>query len=291
MNATTVVASTPDTGEQIVFWVCAVLSVVGAIGMLLSKKPVHSALFVALTMINLAVLYVALQAPFLGMVQIIVYTGAVMMLFVFVMMIVGVDASDSLIETIKGQRISAFVFVIAFAAMLIGAIINGLDGTTDTGLLVANTEYGGNLQGLAKIIFTDYIVAFEVTSALLIIAAIGAMLLAHRERHTPKASQEQRSKARFTRYAATGELPGNLPPAGTYARHNAIDTPALAPDGSVVPESVPVPLQERGNVRPVNVEAEVEVEELSEGNTVVTLEDESATDNGTPGGAGGGEQR
>ena len=85
---------------SLVFAVCATLSVAGALGMLLSKRAVHSALFVALTMINLAVLYLQLSAPFLGMVQIIVYTGAVMMLFLFVLMIVGVDSSDSLTETL-----------------------------------------------------------------------------------------------------------------------------------------------------------------------------------------------
>ena len=276
MSATSLLASGTDVGAEIVFWVCATLCVIGALGMLLSRKPVHSALFVALTMINLAILYVALQAPFLGMVQIIVYTGAVMMLFVFVMMIVGVDASDSLIETIRGQRWAAIILVLAFAGLLIGAIVNGLSGVPEPSLEAANSQYGGNLQGIAKIIFTDYIVAFEVTSALLIIAALGAMLLAHRERHTPKPTQEQRSIARFARYAATGELPGNLPPAGTYARHNAIDTPALAPDGSVVPESVPGPRQERGNVRPVDVAAEVEVDEISEGHTVVTVDDDEA---------------
>ena len=167
MSATSLLASGTDVGAEIVFWVCATLCVIGALGMLLSRKPVHSALFVALTMINLAILYVALQAPFLGMVQIIVYTGAVMMLFVFVMMIVGVDASDSLIETIRGQRWAAIILVLAFAGLLIGAIVNGLSGVPEPSLEAANSQYGGNLQGIAKIIFTDYIVAFEVTSALL----------------------------------------------------------------------------------------------------------------------------
>ena len=98
------VGVTQNTGEQVTFWVCATLAVIGAGGTVLSRKAVHSALFIALTMINLAVLYVAQDAPFLGMVQVIVYTGAVMMLFVFVLMVVGVDASDSLVETLKGQR-------------------------------------------------------------------------------------------------------------------------------------------------------------------------------------------
>ena len=91
------------------FWVCAIVAVGGALGMLLSHRAVHSALSIAATMISLAVLYVAQSAPFLGMTQIVVYTGAVMMLFLFVLMLVGVDSSDSLVETIKGQRVAAVV--------------------------------------------------------------------------------------------------------------------------------------------------------------------------------------
>ena len=258
-----------NNGEQWVFWICAILAVLGALGMLLSRKPVHSALFVAFTMINLAVLYVALQAPFLGMIQVIVYTGAIMMLFVFVMMIVGVDASDSLVETIKGQRFAAVILVVAFAALLIGAIVNGLQGASTPSLDAANAIDGGNVQGIARLIFTDYIVAFEAISALLIIAALGAMMLTHRERYRKRATQEQMSKARIQRFAATGQLPGNLPPAGTYARHNAVDTPALLPDGSVAVESVPDPLQERGDTRPPDVEEVTEVAEISEGESII----------------------
>ena len=109
-----------NTGEAAVFWVCAVLAVLGALGMLFSRKAVHSALFLAMTMVNLAILYVSLQAPFLGMVQIIVYTGAIMMLFLFVLMVVGVDSSDSLVETVKGQRPAAILFGLGFAVLLIG---------------------------------------------------------------------------------------------------------------------------------------------------------------------------
>ena len=108
------VGVTQNTGEQVTFWVCATLAVIGAGGTVLSRKAVHSALFIALTMINLAVLYVAQDAPFLGMVQVIVYTGAVMMLFVFVLMVVGVDASDSLVETLKGQRALAGLAFVGF---------------------------------------------------------------------------------------------------------------------------------------------------------------------------------
>ena len=111
--AATVAATEQSTGETLVFWACAIVAVCGALGMLFSKRAVHSALFIASTMMSLAVLYVSQQAPFLGMVQVVVYTGAVMMLFLFVLMIVGVDSSDSLVETIKGQRLAAIVLGLA----------------------------------------------------------------------------------------------------------------------------------------------------------------------------------
>lgn len=268
MNSAQQVAGT-DVGAELVFWFCAIFAVVGAVGMITFRKPVHSALSVAFTMSNLAVLYVALSAPFLGMVQVVVYTGAVMMLFVFMMMIVGVDASDSLVETIKGQRWAALLFAFAFAALLIGAIVNGQQGAQLVGLDAANSADGGNVQGVAHLIFNRYIVAFEVTSALLITAAIGAMMLTHRERHTPKAGQEELSKRRF----ASGAHPGNLPGAGTYARHNAVDTPALLPDGTPTMQSVPGPLLARGSERAVNLANEQEIRIIAAGDAVISDDD------------------
>ena len=256
----------PSMGADILFWVCAVFAVLGAIGMITFRKAVHSALSVAFTMVNLAVLYVAMSAPFLGMVQVIVYTGAVMMLFVFVMMIVGVDASDSLVETIRGQRWAALVLAVAFCALLIGAIVNGQQGAESVGLDAANSVDGGNVQGIAHLIFTRYIVAFEVTSALLITAALGAMMLTHRERHSPKVGQEIRSRLRFS----SGVHPGNLPAAGSYSRHNAVDTPALLPDGTPVAESVPGSLMARGSERAVNITNEQETRIISEGDSVIS---------------------
>lgn len=237
-----------NVGEAIVFWVCAVLATFGALGLVLSRKAVHSALWMALTMINLAVLYVANSAPFLGMVQVIVYTGAVMMLFLFVLMVVGVDASDSLIETIKGQRAAGILLGAALAVLMIWGIGSSLTGVASVGLDRVNEIDGGNVQGIARMIFTDYLIAFEATSALLITAALGAMVLAHRERWAAKPTQRQLSKARFL----SGQHPGNRPSPGVYARHNAVDTPALLPDGSPSQASIPRPLQARGDVRPVD---------------------------------------
>ena len=247
------------SGEVIVFWVCAVLAVTGAVGLIVSRKAVHGALWVAFTMINLAVLYLANSAPFLGMVQVIVYTGAIMMLFLFVLMVVGVDSSDSLIETIKAQRIPAILLSLALGIMLVWGIGSALTGVIDVGLTKANNADGGNVQGIARLIFTDYLIAFEVTSALLITAALGAMVLAHRERWMPAKSQAELARERI----AGDGYKGSLPAPGTYARHNAVDTPALLPDGSIADISVPRPLSARADVRPVDRADIAEIEEAN----------------------------
>ena len=257
----TEVAGDVNTGEVIVFWICSILAVAGALGMVLSRKAVHSALWIALTMINLAVLYVANSAPFLGMVQVIVYTGAVMMLLLFVLMVVGVDSSDSLIETIKGQRLAALILGIGLAILRIWGIGNGLSETTSVGLDAANAEDGGNVQGIANLIFTKYLLAFELTSALLITAAMGAMVLAHRERWTSPPTQKELSIDRFQR----GGHPGNLPNPGVYARHNAVSTPALLPDGSPLEASIPEPVRARADAQPVDHADVEEVREITEG--------------------------
>lgn len=248
-------------GEATVFWICAVLATVGGLGLIVSRKAVHSALWVALTMISLAVIYLSLNAPFLGMVQVVVYTGAVMMLFLFVLMIVGIDASDSLAETIKGQRGWGIVFAVAMGALLVLGIGSSLTGVPSAGLDKANDEFGGNVQGLARLIFSDYLVPFEVTSALLITAALGAMVLAHRELWTEKLSQMELSQLRFR---SVGH-PGNKPNPGIYARHNAVDTPGLLPDGSTSEESIPEPLRARHQERPVDNDDVNEVKAITSG--------------------------
>lgn len=241
-------AGVMNQGETVVFWICAIFAVVGALGLVKSKKAVHSALWMALTMISLAILYVANSAPFLGMVQVVVYTGAVMMLFLFVLMVVGVDSSDSLIETIKGQRVAAILLGLGLAILLIWSIGSSMTGSGSIGLEEANGADGGNVQGIAHLIFTDFLIPFEVTSALLITAALGAMVLAHRERWIPRPTQADLSRARF----AGDEHPGNRPSPGVYARHNAVDTPALLPDGSPTDLSIPGPLAARGDIRPID---------------------------------------
>jgi NADH-quinone oxidoreductase subunit J len=233
----------------IVFWVLAPVMVVCALGMVLSRKAVHSALLLAVVMVSLAILYAAQQAPFLFAVQIIVYTGAVLMLFLFVLMLVGVDASDSLIETLRGQRVLAVVIGLVFAVLVVVALAQTTVGTV-VGLDAANAN--GNVPGVAQLLFSTYVFAFEVTSALLITAAVGAMVLAHRERLTPKLSQRDVVGQRMRDYADRGTHPGPLPAPGTFARHNSVDTPALLPDGSVSQLSISRVMRARGTVRDID---------------------------------------
>ena len=141
------------TGAEVAFWLLAPVMILAALGLIFAKKAVHCALCLAAVMISLAVQYAALQAPFLFVVQIIVYTGAILMLFLFVLMLVGVDSADSLIETIKGQRVLAVVAGVAFGLLLVLAVGNAIVGQPK-GLADANSEYGGNVQGIAALIFT-----------------------------------------------------------------------------------------------------------------------------------------
>jgi NADH-quinone oxidoreductase subunit J len=213
-------------GEQILFWVLAPVSVLAALGLLFAKKAVHAAIGVALVMINLGIFYIAEQAQFLGIIQIFVYTGAVIMLFLFVLMLVGVDSSDSLVETLKGHKVVSFLFAIGLGILLFTTIGSVRLGSV-IGLDRANAD-PGNVSGLADLIFGKYVWAFEITSALLITAALGAMVLAHRERVGPRVGQRERSHRRFHE----GKNLAGLPAPGVYARHNAVDTPALLPDGT-----------------------------------------------------------
>ncbi|HET6294997.1 MAG TPA: NADH-quinone oxidoreductase subunit J [Kribbella sp.] len=235
------------TGGQVAFWMLAPIMVLAGIAMILVRKAVHSALLLATVMVCLAVQYAAQDAPFLFAVQIIVYTGAILMLFLFVLMLVGVDASDSLVETIRGQRLLAGLAFLGIGILLVFAVGNVVYGDP-VGLGEAQPD--GNVQGLAQLLFGKYVFAFEVTSALLITAAMGAMMLAHRERLTKKKTQRDHAEDRIRKYAEQGVHPGPLPTPGVLARHNAVDTPALLPDGSIAPTSVSRVLQARGTVFP-----------------------------------------
>lgn len=214
------------SGEAVLFWVLGPLAVLGALGLVFAKKAVHAALGMALTMIILGVFYITQGAEFLGVIQIFVYTGAVMMLFLFVLMLVGVDSSDGLVETLTGQRWATAVLCLGLGGLL-GSAIGRVTLPETVGVAAINTQTG-NVTGVAQLIFGRYVWVFEMTSALLITAALGAMVLAHRERLGRGPNQKEWSRRRFEK----GENLAGLPAPGVYARHNAVDTPALLPDGS-----------------------------------------------------------
>jgi NADH-quinone oxidoreductase subunit J len=229
-----------STGEAVTFWVLGALALIGALGVVLAVNAVYSAMFLAMTMIILAVFYMVQDALFLGVVQVVVYTGAVMMLFLFVLMLIGVDSAESLRETLRGQRFAAVVTGIGFGVLLIAAIGHVVTGGF-VGLTTANAN--GNVEGLAALIFSRYLWAFELTSALLITAAVGAMVLAHRERFERRKTQRELSEDRFL----PGGRPTPLPNPGVYARHNAVDVAAMLPDGSYSDLSVSRMLRSRGS--------------------------------------------
>jgi NADH-quinone oxidoreductase subunit J len=228
--------------QAVVFWILAPVAVLAGLGVILARKAVHSAILLAVVMLVLAVFYAMQGAPFLAFVQIIVYTGAVLMLFLFVLMLVGVSTLDSLKETIRGQRLAAAVLGIALLVLLCVMIGHAAIGPAAP----ASSGYGAaNVQTLARLIFTRYVWAFEITSALLITAALGAMVLAHRERTSPKPTQRELARRRI----ASGR-PAPLPGPGVYARHDAADLPALLPDGSPAPDSVSAVIAGRSALRP-----------------------------------------
>jgi NADH-quinone oxidoreductase subunit J len=229
--------------ESVLFWVLAPIMVLSSLGLLFARKAVHAALGVAVVMVSLGVLYLAQDADFLGVIQVFVYTGAVMMLFLFVLMLVGVDSADSLVETIAGQRWVGLLLALGLGVLIITAV-GSVTFASPVGLTEANAD--GNVVGIAGKIFTQYVWAFEVTSALLITAAMGAMVLAHRERIHAKVTQRDLAERRFRE----GRLQTGLPAPGVFARHNAVDTPALLPDGTPSELSVSRVLRAREQVRP-----------------------------------------
>ncbi len=213
--------------SPILFWFVAIITVLPSFALLFARKAVHVAMAVILVMVGLAISYVALGAPFLGVVQIVVYTGAVMMLFLFVLMLVGVDQRESLKETITGQRWIAIALAIGVAALLISAVSRVKFG-------VASTMTEGGPAEVAPLLFGDYVLVVETLGFLLITAAVGALVLTHVPRLFPRRTQSEMQAERI----AAGANPVNKTFPGVYARHNALDAPALDPTGEPIEESV-----------------------------------------------------
>ena len=168
---------------QALFWILALTSVGSAILVVANKNPVRSALFLVLNFFVLALLYMTLSAQFIAAVQVVVYAGAIMVLFLFVIMLLGVDREETLVERLRGQRVLAVVLGAGIAIELIVAIRAGIGFATKAPANFDETvNQGGNAQALARVLFRQYFFPFEVTSVLLIVAAIAVVVFASRRR-------------------------------------------------------------------------------------------------------------
>ncbi|NIJ14332.1 NADH-quinone oxidoreductase subunit J [Saccharomonospora amisosensis] len=229
--------ATVSTGEAVAFWILGPLALAGALGMVFARNAVHSALWLVLTMLSLGLLYLTQQAQFLGFTQIIVYTGAIMMLFLFVLMLVGRESSDSVVEVLRGQRLAAGVLGIGVAGLLAAALTRAVADVTPAQPLNPWSPEGGGAGGLGRIIFSDYLFPFELTSALLITAAMAGMVLSFTSRHGRGGKRSQRELVE-ARFRGEYERPSPKPGPGVFATANSVATPALLPDGSIAPESL-----------------------------------------------------
>lgn len=238
-------------GEATLFWITGILMVAGALGVLLFRKAAYAALSMVVVMVGMAVLFFALQAPFNASVQIIVYTGAILMLFLFVIMMIGLGASDGYVTQRRGYIWAAVLMGAALAAMLIAAVFVSIVPGPGT---IAEDPYSNvPVTALAVELFQEHWMTIQIVAALLITAALGAVLLTHSDSLGPRLTQRSVVRARLKLYQKTGKHMGQLPPPGVWATGNAVDNPAVEGDTlEIAEESVPRVLRQRGLEKPMN---------------------------------------
>jgi NADH-quinone oxidoreductase subunit J len=187
--------------DNVAFWVFAPISVGSAVGLLLARNAVHAALFLVVNFFCLAVFFLLLDAPFLFAVQIIVYAGAIMVLFLFVIMLLGVDRTDDVRERLLAQRPLAVLLAVGFIVEIFVAVRAGIGFATKAPDDFERVNLGGNAQAVARLLFRSYFFPFEVTSILLIVAAIAAMVLAQHK--APAVTQDELEAAEPAEAAET----------------------------------------------------------------------------------------
>jgi len=180
--------------DNVVFWVFAPISVASAIGLLAMRNAVHAALFLVVNFFTLAVMFLLLDAPFLFAVQIVVYAGAIMVLFLFVIMLLGVEGGEPVRDRLAVQRPVAIGLGVAFAVEIAAAVHASIGFATRAPAGFDRVNAGGNPQAVAKVLFQSYFFPFEATSVLLIVAAIAAMVMAQRK--APAVTQAEAEAAR-----------------------------------------------------------------------------------------------
>ncbi len=244
-----VAAGTISMGETLLFAMLAGSMVLAAIfGLLFTRRAVYTVISIIFVMVGFAFLYTMLEAPFMGVAQVVVYTGAILMMFLFVLMLIGVDPADSGHETLKGVRPVALLGGAGMLSCLVAMVLYTKNPSM-AGLEVANAET--NPVGVAKLIFSHHVLTLELTGTLLIVAALGAMTLTHRDRVFARKTQEDLAHERMQAFSAQGVHPGGLPNSGVYAESNSSTNPALTAYGQPLKQSVNRVLQIRGQARQV----------------------------------------
>lgn len=261
---------TISLGEQILFWCLAVSMVIVAVyGLLIARKAVYTIISVIYVMVGLAFYYTMLEAPFMGVVQVVVYTGAILMMFLFILMLVGINSEDSARETLTGQRAVAVIGALGTLALLSlmllksGPIAKLADAGLPVGLEQANSE--SNPVAVAQSIITNHVLTLELTGTLLIVAALGAMTLTHADRVRPKKTQEQIAHEKMQAFTAKGANPGVLSNPGVYAESNSSTNPSLTAYGEPVGDSVNRVLHVRHQDRKVSQISPVTAQRIAQG--------------------------
>ncbi|MDO5048658.1 MAG: NADH-quinone oxidoreductase subunit J [Actinomycetaceae bacterium] len=245
LSAVTAGPQMTGTGEAVLFWITAIFMIAGALGVLFFKKAAYAALSMVTVMLGLSVLYFAQGAPFMGVVQVVVYTGAIMMLFLFVLMMIGLQATDNYLNQKRSNIVLAVIGSGVLAFVLSTLIWNAN--------LPAAKEFGVDpytnapVENLAIVLFQDFWFSMELAAALLVTAAVGAVLLTHGDRLTPKRTQRAVVEAKMSAYAETGRHVGQHTAPGVYARSTAFDVGALSGEThKPVEDSIPRVLRVRG---------------------------------------------
>lgn len=239
-----------STGEIILFACTAIVMVACALGVLFFKKAAHSVICMVGVMLGLAVLYIANNAPFLGVAQIVVYTGAIMMLFLFVIMLIGIGTSDDYARQSHGAIVAAVLGGLGLIVIVTTAILKSVP---DTYAAQEVDPYSNQpITDLAITLFQEHWLSMELAGCLLISAAVGAMLLTRSDRLGPKVTQLQTARNKMRAFGEKGARIGQLPAPGVYAQSNAADVPAVSGETlGPLEESVPRVLRVRGLARTI----------------------------------------
>lgn len=242
-----------STGEAVLFWVCAVIMVLGSLGVLFFRKAAYAVLSMILVMLGVAVLFFMLQAPFNATVQIVVYTGAIMMMFLFVIMMIGLGATDNFQRQRRWCIWAGCGLALILAIGLVAVLFQSGSNSESTGVFGYDSYSDEPIDALAVELFQNHWITMELAAALLVTAALGALLLTHSDRLGPKLSQHVVADARMRGFTKGTAQISQRPAPGVYAHSNAVDNPAISGETlKPLEESIPRVLRLSGVERPIS---------------------------------------